>query len=211
MRAPGRGGVASRERILQAAADVAAVFGYEGTTISRVTARSGLPASSVYWFFRDKDELMAEVVLYSLRTWMTAQPEWSVVPPGEPLSSVLRDLLGKAFASLRDTPAFFRIGTMLTLETREVESHARRRFLRIHAQITDRVAGWFEDALRRRGLPHEPDLPRDLAQLTMLFVDGVFLAYRSGDEIDPEQFADSVLLILEQVVAEGVGEGVGVR
>jgi AcrR family transcriptional regulator len=201
MREPGRG-AASRERIVQAAVDVAAVFGYEGTTISRVTARSGLPASSVYWFFKDKDELMAEVVLHSLRTWIAAQPEWSEVPPGEPQSPVLRELLGRAFESLRDSPAFFRIGTMLTLENREVESHARRRFLRIHAQITERVAGWFADALQRRGVRHPEELPQELAQLAMLFVDGVFLAFRSGDDIDPEQFADSVLLVLEQAVAD---------
>jgi AcrR family transcriptional regulator len=204
MRAAGRG-AASRERILRSAADVAAVFGYEGTTISRITARSGLPASSVYWFFRDKDELMAEVVVHSLRRWLDEQPEWNAVPAGEPLSPVLRQLLGTAFASLRETPAFFRIGTMLTLENRQVESHARRRFLRIHADITERVAAWFEDALARRALPHPPQLPRELAQLAMLFVDGVFLAYRSGDEIDPDQFAESVLLIIEEAVADAVG------
>jgi|1185.fasta_scaffold40580_2 AcrR family transcriptional regulator len=204
MRSPTRG-TASRERILQSAAEVAAVFGYQGTTIARVTARSGLPASSVYWFFRDKDELMAEVVMHSLYTWLVEDPEWSVVPPGEPMSPVLRQLLGKAFASLRDSPAFFRIGTMLSLETRAVESRARQRFLRIHAQITDRVTGWLTDALSRRGVQHPPELPRELAELVMLFVDGVFLAFRSGDEIDPDQFADFVLLMVEQAVADAEG------
>jgi AcrR family transcriptional regulator len=195
-------GTASRDRILKSAADVAAVFGYEGTTISRVTARSGLPASSVYWFFRDKDELMAEVILHALITWISEQPEWSVVPPGDPMSPVLRQLLGRVFVTLRDSPAFFRIGTMLTLETRAVESHARRRFLRIHAQITDRATGWFADALRRRGAPFPEELPRELAQLAMLYVDGVFLALRSGDDIDPDQFADSVVLMIEQAIAD---------
>jgi AcrR family transcriptional regulator len=195
--------MASREKILRSTADVAAVFGYEGTTISRVTARSGLPASSVYWYFRDKDELMAEVVLHSLLTWVAEEPEWSVVPPGDPMSPILRQLLGRVFETLRDSPAFFRIGTMLTLESRQVESHARRRFLRIHAQITDRVMGWFDDALRRRGAPYSPELPRELAQLAMIFVDGVFLAFRSGDDIDPDQFADSVLLMIEQAIADG--------
>ena len=202
MRTAGRG-TASREKILRSTADVAAVFGYEGTTISRVTARSGLPASSVYWYFRDKDELMAEVVLHSLLTWIAEEPEWSVVPPGDPMSPILRQLLGRVFETLRDSPAFFRIGTMLTLESRQVESHARRRFLRIHAQITDRVMGWFDDALRRRGAAYSPELPRELAQLAMIFVDGVFLAFRSGDDIDPDQFADSVLLMIEQAIADG--------
>src|SRR6185312_12889685 len=46
--------VRSRERILKATAAVAAERGYDGTTISEITRRSGLSASSVYWHFTDK-------------------------------------------------------------------------------------------------------------------------------------------------------------
>lgn len=64
----------SRERILAAAAEIAAEAGYEGTTISKVTKRSGLPVSSVYWFFKDKDELLAEVVRHTFESWIAVQP-----------------------------------------------------------------------------------------------------------------------------------------
>jgi AcrR family transcriptional regulator len=37
----------SRRRIVDAAAQIAAEGGYEGTTISKVVKRSGLPVSSV--------------------------------------------------------------------------------------------------------------------------------------------------------------------
>lgn len=206
MRSPARG-AASRERILQAAAEVAAVFGYEGTTISRVTARSRLPASSVYWFFSDKDELMAEVVGHSFQQWLAEQPEWDAAPVGEPMEPVLRDLLRKAFGSIRDIPAFFRIGAMLTLESREVESRARQRYLRLHAQVTDRVAEWFADALRRRGLAHPETLAGDLARLAMTCLDGLFLSLRSGVDVDTDQFADLVLVMMEEAVTEGGAGG----
>ena len=47
-------GEASRRRILDAATEIAAERGYEGTGIAAVSAKSGLPASSIYWHFTDK-------------------------------------------------------------------------------------------------------------------------------------------------------------
>ena len=55
-------GELSRERILDAATEIAAERGYEGTSIALVSAKCGLPASSIYWHFKDKDDLMAAVI-----------------------------------------------------------------------------------------------------------------------------------------------------
>ena len=41
-------GEASRQRILDAAAEIAGERGYEGTSINLVSERSGLPASSIF-------------------------------------------------------------------------------------------------------------------------------------------------------------------
>ena len=50
-------GEESRQRILDAAAEIAGERGYDGTSIALVSERSGLPASSIYWHFEDKDAL----------------------------------------------------------------------------------------------------------------------------------------------------------
>ena len=63
-------GEASRERILDAAAEIAGERGYEGTSINLVSERSGLPASSIYWHFTNKDELVAAVIDRSFHTWV---------------------------------------------------------------------------------------------------------------------------------------------
>ena len=52
-------GEQSRARILDAATEIAAERGYEGTSIGAVSAKCGLPASSIYWHFKDKDDLIA--------------------------------------------------------------------------------------------------------------------------------------------------------
>jgi len=56
-------GEQSRERILDAAAEIAAERGYEGTSIGAVSAKCGLPASSIYWHFKDKVLLVGSALV----------------------------------------------------------------------------------------------------------------------------------------------------
>src|ERR1700739_3925339 len=65
-------GELSRERILDAATEIAAERGYEGTSIALVSAKCGLPASSIYWHFKDKDDLIAAIIERSFRAWLAA-------------------------------------------------------------------------------------------------------------------------------------------
>ncbi len=63
-------GEQSRNRILDAATEIAAERGYEGTSIGAVSAKCGLPASSIYWHFKDKDDLIAAVIERSFSNWL---------------------------------------------------------------------------------------------------------------------------------------------
>ena len=65
-------GEQSRQRILDAATEVATERGYEGTTISLVSKKSGLPPTSIYWHFADKDDLIAAVIERSFQRWLAA-------------------------------------------------------------------------------------------------------------------------------------------
>ncbi|OOK81536.1 bacterial regulatory s, tetR family protein [Mycobacterium kansasii] len=65
-------GELSRARILDAATEIAAERGYEGTSIALVSAKCGLPASSIYWHFKDKDDLIAAVIERSFGAWESA-------------------------------------------------------------------------------------------------------------------------------------------
>ena len=65
-------GEQSRERILDAATEVATERGYDGTTISLVSKKSGLPPTSIYWHFTDKDDLIAAVIERSYQRWLAA-------------------------------------------------------------------------------------------------------------------------------------------
>ena len=72
MRRTRANGEQSRERILDAATEVATERGYDGTTISLVSKKSGLPPTSIYWHFADKDDLIAAVIERSFARWLAA-------------------------------------------------------------------------------------------------------------------------------------------
>ncbi|MEU5994818.1 TetR/AcrR family transcriptional regulator [Spirillospora sp. NPDC047418] len=193
----------SRDRILKAAAEIASECGYEGTTISRVTKRSGLPASSVYWFFRDKDHLMAEVVRHSFEQWIAAQPRWERDPRDErPLAEGLRAILSRSVRTLRDAPDFLRIGHMLLLESREVEAEARRYFLATRDAVSNTIAAWFTSHFGTELQARRPELGMDLARIVVAATDGLFLAHQiNDDDWDPDDFVTVVVTIVEQAVA----------
>lgn len=190
----------SRLRILTAAAEIAAERGYEGTTISRICQRSGLPVSSLYWFYKDKDELLAEVVNHSFRQWLAEQPTWTRFPPGVSLGEGLRTILARSVRSLPSTPEFLRIGHMLALERREIEPAGRTLFLSIRDEVRASLAAWFAESLDADLAAARPELPDRLATLIIALTDGLFLAHQIADSWDPEAFVDLIVIVVETAV-----------
>ncbi|SDN66907.1 transcriptional regulator, TetR family [Streptomyces sp. cf386] len=140
-------GVESRQRILDATVEIAGERGYEGTSIAAVSAKCGLPASSIYWHFKDKDDLIAAVIERSFETWLTA-----VELPGEETGTPLERATAMAAnvaKSLVDAPDFLRLGLMLALERRPTEPRGRTVFLQVRdvaaQKITEMIGTLFPD------------------------------------------------------------------
>ena len=110
-------GELSRERILDAATEISAERGYEGTSIALVSAKCGLPASSIYWHFKDKDDLIAAVIERSFGTWLSA---WQVPEEGTAQGRAV-SVAAQVAKALLDSPDFIRLGLMLALEPVAVE------------------------------------------------------------------------------------------
>jgi AcrR family transcriptional regulator len=191
---PGRrrraNGNISRLKILAAATEIAAERGYQGTSIGLVTERSGLPASSIYWHFQDKDALIAAVIEQSFDTWLSHADRLSPPSSGESVETRLTAMLAGVVDSLRDSADFLRLGLMLALERRTEEPSARRMFLAVR-----------EEALRRTTTSYRvlfPELGEAAAQLlsamTMAIADGLFVADGiGGDAADPALLAAAVM------------------
>jgi AcrR family transcriptional regulator len=172
-------GVESRRRILDAAVEIASERGYEGTSIALVSAACGLPASSIYWHFKDKDDLIAAVIERSFETWLAA-----VELPGEdagtPLERVTAMAVGVA-KSLLDEPDFLRLGLMLALERRPEEPRGRTVFLQVRDIAARRIADMLTTLI--------PQLSADAAAVVTTYAiagaDGLFIAHEiGGDSVD---------------------------
>ena len=170
-------GEASKERILDAAAQIAGERGYEGTSINLVSKRSGLPASSIYWHFHDKDALIEAVIERSYADWVDALTTVPPAPPGAPVDETFVASLRHAGEQLAKFPDFLRLGLMLILEHRPAEPAARVRFREGRAETLQRVEelyGVVFDGLT-------PAKVRRLATFTLAGSDGLFVAANEGD------------------------------
>ena len=181
----------SRTRLLEAAAVVAAESGYEGASISRICERAGLPASSLYWHFKDKDDLLAAVIEHSYQEWYLAQPGWLPPEPGTPWQDALRAHFAVSLRSLADRPLFLRIGHQLLLLQRENPPAARARFVAVRRQARLVTREWYAVVL---GADTDPGLPDAMSLLSMVLSDGLFFSNQIDDPTwDVGIFADLVV------------------
>jgi AcrR family transcriptional regulator len=170
-------GELSRERILDAATEIAAERGYEGASIALVSAKCGLPASSIYWHFKNKDDLIAAVIERSFGDWLKA---WQVPLEGSPQDRLV-GLAMQIAKALLDSPDFIRLGLMLSLERRPVEPRARAMFLQSRAQTFDQVV----DTMRGFTPELTDAQAHQLATYAIAGADGLFIAKEiGGDAVD---------------------------
>jgi AcrR family transcriptional regulator len=196
-------GELSRERILDAATEIAAERGYEGTSIALVSKKCGLPASSIYWHFKDKDDLIAAVIERSFANLLAA---WQLPDEGD-APDRLKGMLIQIAKALLDSPDFLRLGLMLALERRPEEPRARTIFLQVRAQAYDRTIDVIGELT-----PDLTDAQRhQLATYGMAGVDGLFMAKEiGGDSVDLialfELHARTLYDTALQMIAEGADQ-----
>ncbi len=170
-------GELSRTKILDAATKIAAERGYEGTSIGAVSAKCGLPASSIYWHFKDKDDLIAAVIERSFNNWMTV---WQL-PDDLVAVDRLMDVATGTAKALMESPDFLRLGLMLALERRPVEPRARAMFVKVREEAFDAMSR----SLDRLSIGLTEAQVRQLATYAIAGADGLFIAKEiGGDAVD---------------------------
>lgn len=172
-------GIASRAAILDAAAQIAGERGYEGTGIKAVSERSGLPASSIYWHFKNKDELIAAVIERSFAAWVESLDQVrDIATSSDPFEAFIETFRESA-RQLARFPDFLRLGLMLMLEQRPNEPTARRRFQSVRAETLQRL----DEAYQLAFPAASADEAKHLAVLTLAGSDGLFVA-AEAEEVD---------------------------
>ena len=170
-------GIAARNRILDAAGEIASERGYEGTSISLVSKRSGLPASSIYWHFKNKDDLISAVIERSFNAWLQALTDFEPLDDDASTEEFVDHQARQSIKALEVAPDFLRLGLMLGLEQRSEDPTARTMFLNVRSQAFRNVVKSFQKRL--------PDLDRKalekLASFTIALADGFFISQQVAD------------------------------
>ena len=166
-------GEASRELILEAATMLAGERGYDGTSILLISERSGLPASSIYWHFKNKDELIAAVIRRSHEKWLRAFNAEAQLRLDD--DQVIDRAFTRVGATHLEVPDFLTLGLMLLLEKRPQELLARREFLEFRREALQMASAFWRISFPSLG---DPSLQK-LATLSIASVDGLFIAYQT--------------------------------
>jgi AcrR family transcriptional regulator len=191
-------GEQSRRRILDAAAEIAGERGYDGTTISAVSSRCGLPASSIYWHFADKDELIAAVIERSFADWLSALTLPGTDTGTGDVTARVTAMATQVAKALLETPDFLRLGLMLTLERRPVQTSARTKFLQVRQLTREKLAQICRELA--------PDLDTTAVERITTYAiagaDGLFVAREiGGDAVDVVAMFDLHARVLVRILA----------
>jgi len=72
-----------RDRLLEAAGEVFGEVGYKAATVREITSRAGMNVAAVNYYFRDKEELYAAVLVHAQRCAMESSPAEEDEGPAE--------------------------------------------------------------------------------------------------------------------------------
>ena len=188
-------GRASRRQILDAAAEIASECGYQGTSISAVSKRSGLPKSSIYWHFENKEDLFVAVINDSYERWREELAASRASADGDDGHS-----FENLYANLGRFPDFIRLGLIMTLE--RVPDGRPRRSSALPRDPTGIAREPPHRAPARLPRPRPSRRPSALAAMTLSQLDGSFVAAMAGETaLTPKVLSSAVHTLAKSMIA----------
>lgn len=165
--------IAERADIVPVLAETFRAHGYEGASLSVITAATGLGKGSLYHFFPGGKEDMAAAVLAHISAWFEANVFAPLRAPVDPASAIA--------ATLDATARYFDGGGKVCVVGLFALDETRDRFA---AAVNGYFRAWVDalaDALVRAG--HPPAAARDLAEDAVGAIQGALvLARATGDK-----------------------------
>lgn len=177
--APAREDVPTRERILYASAELFRRQGYAGTGLKQITARSRAPLGSLYHFYPDGKEQLADEVLRAGGRFFLALYEL-IAGAAPDLPSAVRDFFAGAGETLVATD-FADACPIATVAGEIASTHERLR--QTTADVFESwLAALAADAVQA-GIPQAR--ARSLSQTVLALLEGAFLLSRSLRSTEP--------------------------
>ncbi|WP_411731463.1 TetR/AcrR family transcriptional regulator [Paeniglutamicibacter sp.] len=188
-------GEATLRSILAESVGLLGRYGYAGTTISRITKVTGKPASSIYWFFPTKDELLAAALEGTYQSDVENLSAWPQYTSDLGLREQLVQILTPAFTS-SETEGPVRLGIMVVLEGSSEGSMAREPFRRRRQRARKQIHEWWSTASKAFGGNQHDDIAERMVRLTIAFLDGHYISDVRCDDSPQAQRGELVAIAL---------------
>ena len=204
-----RRGQRSRAEILEAASRVMAERGYAGTSISTLSAVTGLPKSAIYHHFHSKGGLLSAVMERGAYDFFEAMRVAHANPPdGGSHVERLRWYLERTAEVFTKQPDFLRLHLLLMMSSEAAEAEVGH----VIAQVRDDGRAYMEEQLASAYADLGPDRARAVATRLSYFAiagfDGAFVAWQ-GDparEMVPQmdQLAEALDALAQAAISSGI-------
>jgi AcrR family transcriptional regulator len=172
-----------RDRVLDAAVDLFAKQGYDGTSVAQVIAQAGVAKGGFYHHFASKGALLYEVYGDLISRQLRAMDEILArgLAPAETLRALITDLVESTAASAQRALVFWRESHQLDDESSAEYRRARRRY-------HDAVRRLIHDG-QRRGAFAEVASPETVTFTIFGVINELPLWYRPHGRKRPAQIA----------------------
>ena len=175
-------GEVSLQTILAKTVSLVSRYGYDGTTIARITRVTGRPASSIYWYFDTKDDLVAAALESTYRRRPGEVPSWPEFDAGAPLEAQLYRALGAEFTPA-ETEAPVRLGIMIALEGNAAGSPVQEPFRGRRQRARQQISAWWNTAAEAHSVSPREDVAEWMTLLTLAFLDGHYISDVGTDSV----------------------------
>jgi AcrR family transcriptional regulator len=199
-----RRGEVSKERILDAAAELFSQRGYAGAGVDQLAARSGIAKTAIYYHFGNKEGLLAAVLERAATTWIDGI-QAAAKQAGTPLARLDRALTGMR-TMLEEKPWILKLVQILALEVAEEKPEVRATLQSILRRARQAIVTGLHEAL---GV-ELPNAER-IAGVMLALLDGVSLGLHldpdaiSLDEVFEEMRRITVFMVLGQLNPDLLG------
>ena len=164
----------TRERLIEAAADVIAEQGYDRAGVQEIARRAGLTNGAIYANFRDRSELLAEAVETCLTRLFGFMDEAQLA--GASPAQVV-EMVGRTLAL--HTPARNRTLVSEALAATRRDPDVAGRVRQLLGDLETRVTGTIAEARQDGDLAEEVD-PATLARFAVALAIGYHVTYAAG-------------------------------
>ncbi|MFD7075293.1 TetR/AcrR family transcriptional regulator [Nocardioides sp. NPDC059952] len=196
----------SQEEILDAAARVMAARGYAGTSISVVSAESGLPKSAIYHHFHSKGGLLSAVMARGLDDFFEAMRTSQTDPPaGGTHRDRLRWFLDRTAEVFAERADFLRLHILLLLSEEADETEVAEILGRVRADGRVRMNQMIRAAFADEGDDIAAQVADRLDYFGVAGFDGAFIAANAEAShtvaSQMEQLGDAIAALGEAIVS----------